>query len=48
MGLLPPRQRGTGGYVKSLEEHGNEEGTPETKFPNVGLNRIGPGDLERV
>ena len=42
--LLPPCRRGTGGYVKSLEEHGNGEGRPETQFPNVGLNRVGPGD----
>jgi hypothetical protein len=43
-----PASGGTSGYLKSLEERGNEEGRPETEFPDVGLNPVGPGDLERV
>jgi len=43
-----PARRGTGGYVKSLEEHENEISRSETSFPNVGLNPVGPDELERV
>ena len=34
--------------MKSLEGHGDEEGRPGTEFPDVGLNRVGPDDLDRV
>ena len=44
---FPPTWR-TGEYVKSLEGHGDEEGRPGTEFPDVGLNRVGPDDLDRV
>lgn len=36
------------GHMQSLKKHENEEGRPETEFANVGLNRVGPGDPERV
>ncbi len=34
--------------MQSIKKHENEEGRLETEFANVALNRVGPGDPERV